>query len=382
MNLTRRGIACAVAGVPLLGVAVLLRYPELAAVGAGALLAVATALAAVAVPPRVTLRRVPSADRVMRGEPVEMRLEVTNRRRWGTLTATGDDVCRGPGDHRRTTPVPIDRLRAGSMRSIAYEVPTARRGVLRLGPLLVGRFDPFGLARTRRSVGGTAEIRVYPRIHAMTLSLTGWSRDPDGPAEHAPHGSVTFDKLREYVPGDDLRQVHWRTSARVGQLVVRERVDSSRPRLAVLLDDRATAHGGTAPGADSFEHACEAAASLLTAAERAGVGVHLLTPGGSLASAGYLDLLAELEPRGTGTLDGAAAHARQARAGDVLVCLTGRPSTADVGAIVGLRDVYGRVAIATFDPAATLPRMTGVHSVAARDGADFARLWPDLWRSS
>jgi uncharacterized protein (DUF58 family) len=376
MKPTVRGAACAIAGGLLLGLAMALRYPELAAVGAGALLAVATALAAVAVPPRVTLRRTPSADRVMRGEPVELRLEVTNRRRWGTLTATGDDGCQGPGDHRRTTPIAIDRLRAGSTRMISYGVPTARRGVLRLGPLAVGRLDPFGLARTRRTVGGAVEIRVYPRVHAMTLALTGWSRDPDGPAEQAPHGSVTFDKLREYVPGDDLRQVHWRTSARIGQLVVRERVDSSRPRLAVLLDDRATAHHG-----DSFEHACEAAASLLTAAERAGVGTHLLTPSGSQASTAYLDLLAELEPTGTGTLDGVAAHARQARAGDVLVCLTGRPSTADVAAVVGLREVYGRVAIATFDPAAALPRVSGVHAVAAGDGADFARLWPDIWRA-
>jgi uncharacterized protein (DUF58 family) len=370
MVLTGRGIGCTAGGAVLLGLAWALRYPELAAVGAGALLALALSFTAVAVPPHLSLRRHGSADRVMRGEPVEVVLEVTNLRRWGRLTVIGEDVCAGPGDRRRIVPIPLLRVRPGAVEPVRYAVPTDRRGVVRLGPLRVGRQDAFGLVRVRRNVGPHAEVRVYPRVHALAMTTTGWSRDPDGLAEQAPHGSLTFDTLREYIPGDDLRQVHWRTTARIGQLVVRERVDSSRPRLVVLLDDRAAVHVG-----DTFEHACEAAASLLTAASRAGVAAHLLTASGSrhAVPAGFLDLLAEAELHEVGSLS-AGRHL-----GDVLVCLTGRPTLDDVASMMDLRHAYRWVGVAAFDPDAELSRVDGVHVLAVRDGAAFAERWPSWW---
>jgi uncharacterized protein (DUF58 family) len=90
----------------------------------------------------------------------------------------------------------------------------------------------------------------------------GLSRSLDGRIDKVPHGTITFDSLREYVVGDELRRVHWRSSAKVGQLMVREQLDTSEPTIVVLLDDRGRA-SGRRTDAESFESACEAAASIV-----------------------------------------------------------------------------------------------------------------------
>ena len=75
-------------------------------------------------------------------------------------------------------------------------------------------------------------------------------------------GTASFHQLREYVPGDDLRRIHWRSTAKTGDLLVKQMVDTTRPELVVVLDNRTSAIG-----ADDFEHAVEIAASILKAAE-------------------------------------------------------------------------------------------------------------------
>ena len=74
----------------------------------------------------------------------------------------------------------------------------------------------------------------------------------------APEGTIAFQGLRPYVVGDDLRMVHWRTTARTGTLMVKKHVDTNRPQVVVLLDDRA----GSYPANRWFEEAVEVAASL------------------------------------------------------------------------------------------------------------------------
>jgi uncharacterized protein (DUF58 family) len=379
MKITARGIGVLVAGVLLLAGGALFGYPELAAVGVAAVLAVALSLGAGLIRPRLHVVRGVAPDRVMRGDPCQVTLEVSNARAWGALSVVGEDAC-GP----RTVPVPLVRLRPGHATTVSYPVPTARRGVVRLGPLRVGRRDPFGLARVQRSYGGTDQVWVYPYLHPIAAVPAGSSRNLDGLAERVPHGSITFDTLREYVPGDDLRHVHWRTSARIGELMVRERVDTSRPRIVVLLDDRAAVHAD-----DTFEDACEAAASVVAAAARADLAVHLLTASGtSLAvasdSSGYLDLLAEArlhtdDELGQGGLGGIVERARQMQAGDTMVCLTGRVGAEDLGAMVGLRGAYSAIVVGVFGSRPAPLAGSGFQVIAARDGAEFAELWDGAW---
>ena len=111
-----------------------------------------------------------------------------------------------------------------------------------VGPLRVTRHDPLGLVAVARGHGETVRVWVHPRIHPLTAVPAGVARSLDGRVDRVPHGSITFDTLREYVIGDELRHVHWRTSARVGELMVREHLDTSLPRMVVLLDDRSESY--------------------------------------------------------------------------------------------------------------------------------------------
>ena len=105
-----------------------------------------------------------------------------------------------------------------------------------------------------RTYGGTATVWVHPRIHLLRAVPAGMARSLDGRIDKVPHGTITFDSLREYVVGDELRRVHWRSSAKVGELMVREQLDTSEPTIVVLLDDRAGAHPDVRDGtAESFE---------------------------------------------------------------------------------------------------------------------------------
>src|SRR5258705_483069 len=169
-------------------------------------------------------------------------------------------------------------VRGGIPARTGYDLPTDRRGLLSVGPLWVGRRDLFGLCGTDRPIGQTARLLVRPRWHPLRGVPLGVSPSLEGVADAALHGSITFHSLREYQLGDDLRQVHWRTSARVGTLMVREHIDTALPRLLLLVDDRAESY---LDDADAVEEAIEAGASILVAAGQAGLPVSLRLASGN-----------------------------------------------------------------------------------------------------
>jgi uncharacterized protein (DUF58 family) len=296
-------------------------------------------------------------------------------------------------------PVPLVRLRPGKVTTVAYAVPTKRRGVIDIGPLEVSRRDPLALVGVVRRYGGQNKVWVRPRVHVITSVPVGLSRSMDGRIDRVPHGSITFAALREYVIGDDLRHVHWRTSARVGELMVREHVDTSLPRIVILLDDRAEAHlpdgtradGRSASSRDegesTFEAACEAAASVLVAAYREDVQVELQLLSGATADSSrttvgpQLDLLAEanMVPAATigpDPLRSAMERLRVRRLGDTLLFLTGPPNEDDLGIVAGLRGAYPSIIAGTFGPVeGGLATTAGVLVVGAADGPDFAAVW-------
>ncbi|MEV0427854.1 DUF58 domain-containing protein [Micromonospora sp. NPDC050495] len=272
MGITARGVGLLVAAIVLLGAGFRFAYPELTVLGVAAAVAVGYAVVTAAWRPRLAVERVADPDRVARGEPATMTLTVRNTGRLRAANLLAEDRCAG-----RSVPVPLLRLRPGRDTEVRYEVPTQRRGVVPVGPLRVTRRDPLGLVALARPYGEVAPVWVHPRIHPLTAVPTGAGRSLDGRTDSVPHGSITFDSLREYVVGDELRRVHWRTSARVGELMVRENVDTSLPRIVVALDNRAVAHPDRVGGvAESFESACEAAASVVAAAIREDLPVTLL----------------------------------------------------------------------------------------------------------
>lgn len=389
MGITARGVGLLVAAVVLLGVGFRFAYPELTLLGAAAGAAVGYAALVAAWRPRLTVTRRADPDRVARGEPASMTVTVRNTGRLRSANLLAEDRC-----GQRAVPVPVLRLRPGRDTEVRYDVPTDRRGVVPVGPLRVTRRDPLGLVALARPYGAAVPVWVHPRIHPLTAVPRGAGRSLDGRVDGVPHGSITFDSLREYVVGDELRRVHWRTSARVGELMVRENVDTSLPRLVVLLDNRAAAHPQRVGGvAESFESACEAAASVVTAAHRADLPVLLLLaaaepaevtgPDGEADGAlGPLDRLAAADL----SVDGDAVRAattrlRQDRLGDTLIFLTGPGGRDELGHVGALRGAYPSVVVAVFGAAEpTPPGAAGLVVVDAADGAQFAAEWDGVRR--
>jgi uncharacterized protein (DUF58 family) len=377
VRITARGIGLLAAGALLLGAGFRFGYPELAAIGSAAIVAVGGALVFVAWRPRLGVERVADPDRVMRGDASRVTLAITNASRLFGASLVARDRVRPGG----TVPVPIVRLRPGRVTRVAYPVPTSRRGVIDVGPLQIARRDPLALVRAGRSYGGAVRVWVRPRVHPIAAVPVGLSRSMDGRVDRVPHGSITFAALREYVVGDDLRRVHWRTSARVGELMVRENVDTSLPRVVVVLDDRAEAHGRDSSGESTFESACEAAASVIVAAVRESVHVELQLVSGAAAAGTHtdvgplLDLLAEAELR-AGELLPSVERLRVRRMGDTLLYLTGPPNQDDLGAVAGLRGAYPSIIAGVFGAVeGGLTTTAGLLVLGATDGADFAAAW-------
>jgi len=384
--LTARGIGLLVAGALLLGAGFRFGYPELASLGCAGLLAVAGALVFVSWRLHLSIDRVADPDRVMHGQTTRVTLSIANASRFfGASLVARDRLLHGPGGHGGTVPVPLVRLRPGTVTNIDYPVPTTRRGVVVVGPLEIRRRDPLALVAVVRRYGEAAKVWVRPRVHPIAAVPVAPSRSLDARVDKVPHGSITFAALREYVVGDDLRHVHWRTSARVGELMVREHVDTTVPRVVVLLDDRASAHDRGADGESTFEAACEAAASVLVAAVREDIHVEIQLVSGTGAAGGHtevgplLDLLAgaTLVPdQALAALRAAAERLRVRRMGDTLLYLTGPPDQADLGAIASLRGAYPSIIAGVFGPVESgLATTAGLVVVRAADGADFAAAW-------
>lgn len=325
MRLTRRGGA-ALAGVVLCyGIGEAAGYPlfrAIAGVLAGAVLA---AVAMTRFRPKVEVIRFVHPERIERGKPALATLVVRNGtdRRHGGFAA--HDRVGNEGGHR----VQVRPLAPGTAATYHYELPTAKRGRLQVGPLVLNRSDPFGFARGDRTVGETACLWAYPRLHAVRPAKAGHPRHHhDGPITDPPlRGSADLQAVREYVLGDEVRHLHWKATARTGQLMVREYADPAQLRFTAVLDTR--------PGAMSpavFEEAVEVAASLLYSAASMGQHCRLLTSSGVCTPVGAglpmaRMLLDELCLVAQGESDDEplvpAAQVTSARPGGTLVVITG-----------------------------------------------------------
>ncbi|MBM2620479.1 DUF58 domain-containing protein [Actinoplanes sp. LDG1-06] len=369
--MTARGYGVVVAAVGLLVAGFQYGYPDLALLGAAAGVALACGVVFAFWRPRLGVERVADPDRVARGEPAQMTLTVRNTSRVRAANLIASDRC-----GNNAVPVPLLRLRPGKDTTAHYPVPTSRRGVVPIGPLRVTRGDPLGLITLARTYGGLAEVWVHPRIHLLRAVPAGMARSLDGRIDKVPHGTITFDSLREYVIGDEMRRIHWRSSAKVGELMVREQLDTSEPTIVVLLDDRASVHPEVRDGtAESFEAACEAAASIVAAAVREDIPVslHLVT---SVASGPYLDVLTQADLR-PGDLSATLRRVRAQRLGDTLVFLTGPGGRDDLGAVSALRGPYPVVMAGLFGDRDSAPVSggDGLIVIEAADGSEFAAAW-------
>ncbi|MFE2754276.1 DUF58 domain-containing protein [Actinosynnema sp. NPDC059335] len=377
MRLTRRGTCTLAVAVVLLALGVVAGYPLAVALGAIALGAVAAALGVAGRGPRVEVIRELFPDRVERDGRAGITLRVHNPgpRRQGGFTA----VDRIGGD--RVT-VAVRPLAPGAEQVYLDELPTGRRGRHRVGPLTLVRTDALGLGRAEVTLGATATLWVYPRTHpvgAVTGGLPLHHHDGEA-AETSPRGSLDVREVRPYVPGDEVRHLHWKATARTGQLMVRDYADPLRPQFTVLLDDRREV------AAPEFEEAVELAASLVVAAATADHRCRLVTPGGVDVGTDsgwdavhrYLEelcVVTRAEDAGLPLVPAALARA----GGGTLVVISSSTtvSAGDRAALVGVRPRYADV-ILLVGQAGAAPEAPGVRVLRAANAVDAIRRWQEV----
>jgi uncharacterized protein (DUF58 family) len=369
--LTPVGWGVAAASVLLYAAGALLGYPEPVALAVGGLLAVVTAVLWTLPQPALTVEREITPLRVARGESAEGVLHVTNTGRVRRAGMRAYDAC---GAGRIDVRIPV--LRPGAAESVRYPLPTDRRGQIPVGPLRLVRADPFGLARRIREYGDPLTLLVRPRTVPLPLLPSGRNHHLEGPtSDTAPAGTVTFHALREYVVGDDLRHIHWRSSARTGTLMVRQLVDASMPQTTIVVDTGAGAYGEP----DDFELAVDVAASVAAGAARMNFPVRVLTGDGPLVETrggaqdvdAILDRLARLSA--TEETHAALEVARRVRAGGALVLVTG--GRGEISGAGTLRRRFDRVVCVRVRPEAPGPGLPGVSLIEVSDLDELGTAW-------
>ena len=175
----------------------------------------------------------------------------------------------------------LDGIGHGWRRHATYQVRSDVRGRYEIGPMSVRVSDPFGLVELGRSFRSTASLTVTPRtVPLPPIPLGGaWTGSGDNRPRAFAIGSAEDVTVREYRRGDDLRRVHWRSSARVGELMVRREEQPWQSRATLFVDNRLSAHQGQGI-ASSLESAVSAAASIAVHLGQRGFTVRLVTSSG------------------------------------------------------------------------------------------------------
>ncbi|MYT26107.1 DUF58 domain-containing protein, partial [Streptomyces sp. SID7760] len=223
---------------------------------------------------RLTPMRVPAGSEAR----VQLRMENVSRLPTGLLMLQ-DRVPYVLGPRPRFV---LDRVEPGGRREVSYRVRSDLRGRYPLGPLQLRLTDPFGLVELTRSFSTYDTLTVIPRTEALApVRLTGeTSGYGDGSRRSLALAGDDDVIPRGYRRGDDLRRVHWRSTARYGELMVRREEQPQRSKATVLLDTRGVAYEGAGPDS-AFEWAVSGAASTLVHLLEQGFSVRLLTDSGT-----------------------------------------------------------------------------------------------------
>jgi uncharacterized protein (DUF58 family) len=293
------------------------------------LLPLLSALAAGRARYRLGCSRQIAPARVPAGQSVRVSMKIDNVSRLPTgLLLAEDTVPYSLGVRPRFV---LDRIERGGSRVVDYRLRSDLRGKFTIGPLRVRVADAFGLVELERSFSGRSTLVVAPKVVPLPVTVIpgSWLGDGEGRARVAAAAGEDDVAPRAYRDGDELRRVHWRSTARYGELMVRREEQQWRNHAVVMLDTRRAAHAGTG-ATSSFEFAISAAASI---------GVHLgmqrfdgqlVTDSGTVAGPGtfedvLLDTLAVIKPSASRDMS-AGLSALQSGTTGLLVAIAGRLS--------------------------------------------------------
>ena len=385
-GLTTRGRAFVAAGVTAVVCAVLLGQPALTRVG---VLVTAVPLVTTYVLGRARYRlalvRTVTPQVVPAGQPAQVHLDVTNEGRTPSgVLLLEDRIPYVLGSRPRFV---LDGIRHGWRRRVGYQVRSDVRGRFEIGPMTVRVSDPFGMVEVGRAFHSITPLVVTPRVVPLpVVPLEGaWNGSGDNRPRAFAGGSAEDVTVREYRQGDDLRRVHWRSSARMGELMVRREEQPWQQRATVFLDQRIRAHAGQGL-ASSLEAAVQAAASVVVHLTDRGYAVRLVTASGEEEvppwharggrgsdSLPLLEALAVVQPSDHLRIDTSwmAEHGR----GDLVVAVLGAVADTDLAV---LRRVHGHASAAV----AVVLDVLGWASARGSDRSAAEALAAQGWRTT
>ena len=233
----------------------------------------------------VWVRRDVSNVQVEAGETAQVEVQVGNAGRRTGMLLLEEELPAALGEHQRFV---VEPLPAGGQTTLRYLVRTQNRGRYPLGPMHVRVADPTGMVDLDQTLPSTATVLVTPRTEPLPqIALTGrWAGAGDNRTRDLLGGGSPDVTIREYRLGDDLRRIHWPSSARVDELMVRREEQQWQSRCTLLLDNRRISHRGYGAGS-SMETAVRAAASIMRNLVALDFEVRLVTATGRSSSHGW-----------------------------------------------------------------------------------------------
>jgi uncharacterized protein (DUF58 family) len=339
-SLTTRGRSFIAAGGAAMVCGLAIPEPDLVRVGALlVLLPFVAALVARRSRYRLSCSRRLDPPRVPAGQPTTVTARVENVSRLRTSVLLAEDIV--PYTLGSRPRFVLDEIEPGGHRELSYQIRSDTRGKFAVGPLRIRVADAFGLVEISRSFSTTSTLVVTPKIVQLprAAAQSSWLGEGDGGMRTISATGEDDAAPRQYRDGDGLRRVHWRSTARYGELMVRREEHQWRNSASVFLDSRRLSHSGSGPSA-TFEFAVSAAASIGAHLAGEGFRARLITEAGEIAPRGtftdtLLDMLAVITPsRDVSFQTGTAALTA---AGGQLIAVLGRLSDEDAGQLAASR---------------------------------------------
>lgn len=289
-------------GLVALALGLLLRWVELVVAGVTAVVMVAVALLFTIGRAKLMVRLETSDRSVVVGDRASGRILV---RVQPGARHLGSRLDLPVGASRASFWLPL--LAGDRVEEFRFRIPTNRRGRIVVGPAHSVQGDPFGLAGRETRWTDEQEVFVHPVTVPLPGRQIGFVHDLEGHASSSlSPADMNFHALRPYVPGDDRRHVHWRSTARTGSLMVKQFEESRMSRVLVALDTGRSSYIDD----DEFELAVSVAASIVVQAMLGESRLTVMTSDDELATASLqraLDEMSLVETTATGGVQ-ALAH--------------------------------------------------------------------------
>lgn len=334
--MTPRGVGILGGAILVVAVGRLLGVAELYVAGtaAGALVAAAV-IASRFASANVAARRSLSSRRLLVGGSAGVTLELRNTSRLpATLLLVEDRRHPSLGSAPRFV---VPGLRPGQTQALPYRLTGTVRGRYAVGPVTIRVRDPFGLAERVRRYTATDDVLVYPPIETLPRTPGSGTHRGEGSSKRRRLyvAGDEFYTMREYVQGDDLRQVHWPSTAHRQKLMVRQQELAWQMQATLICDSRAVAHRGMGPDS-TLERAIGVTASVLWHLAEQGYSLRLATAESTQAPpiepwGRMLDRLAELRPGRAPMLAPALERLRGSGEGLLVAVLAPPPGEEDLG---------------------------------------------------